>query len=188
MAEPPDDRAHPTMHVSFRAPQPPTTLVRRIGLDQRLGPASGASWTLVVGPPGSGKTTLVRTWIDGRSEPWTWVGLTSAAALRPDVVDLLARAIQHPRPDVPLDLLDMLDMDEVEPHRILDRAGWRAAGRRPRNAADAGGSRRRASVVIGRLETARLVPRQAAFDGPPDRRHAERPADSSSAANAQTVG
>lgn len=119
MAELPDDRAHPTMHVSFRAPQPPTTLVRRIGLDQRIGPASGALWTLVVGPPGSGKTTLVRTWIDGRSEPWTWVDLTNAAALRPGLADLLARAVQHARPDVPLDLLDMLDMDEVEPHRIL---------------------------------------------------------------------
>jgi LuxR family maltose regulon positive regulatory protein len=89
--------------------------VRRAGLDDRLGPDTGASWTLVVGPPGAGKSTLVRTWIDSRTEPWTWVGITSADVSRPNIADLLARAIQRARPDRPLDLLDALEMDVGEP-------------------------------------------------------------------------
>ncbi len=93
--------------------------MRRTDLGQRLGPDSGAAWTLVVGPPGAGKTTLVRTWIEGRSEPWTWVGLTSAGIRRPGFADLLARAVQRARPESPLDLFDVLDMDQGDPQWIL---------------------------------------------------------------------
>jgi LuxR family maltose regulon positive regulatory protein len=74
-----------------------------------------------VGPPGAGKTTLVRTWIDSRTEPWAWVGLTNADFSRPGIADILARAVQRARPDRPLDLFDALDMDVGDPRWVLAR-------------------------------------------------------------------
>jgi LuxR family maltose regulon positive regulatory protein len=61
----------------------------------------------------------VRTWIDDRTEPWTWVGFTNADVSRPGIADILARAVQRARPDRPLDLFDALDMDVGDPRWVL---------------------------------------------------------------------
>lgn len=105
--------------TAFLAPRLPSALVRRWAVEARLGPDSGASWTLVVGPPGSGKSTLVRSWLEDRSPPWAWVAIDADSSARVQVADLLVRSVQAARPDLHLGALDELDMDDVDQIDVL---------------------------------------------------------------------
>jgi LuxR family maltose regulon positive regulatory protein len=107
--------------TAFLPPRLPRELVRRPAVEARLGPDPGASWTLVVGPPGSGKSTLVRSWLDDRPGAWAWVGLDADSRARVDVAELLVRAVQIARPDLHLGALDELDMDGEDPVGVLRR-------------------------------------------------------------------
>lgn len=110
----PESRSATVSATAFLPPRLTGATLPRPRLEQRLGPDNGASWTLVVGPPGSGKTTLVRSWLGGRREPWTWIGLTTAPYGRAGLVDLIVRGVQSARPDLPLDTFDALDMDAAD--------------------------------------------------------------------------
>jgi LuxR family maltose regulon positive regulatory protein len=76
---------------------------------------------LVVGPPGAGKTTLVRSWLGHASERWSWIGLARAVERSADLVELLVRAIQQTMGDQPLDVLDSLEMGEEDASSTLMR-------------------------------------------------------------------
>lgn len=93
-------------------------LVRRPRLEKRLGPAGGSAWSLVVGPPGAGKTTLVRGWLESYAGPWSWVSLIRAPERRQTIVDLVVRGVQAAR-GAPLDSLDAADMDVEEPRLVI---------------------------------------------------------------------
>jgi LuxR family transcriptional regulator, maltose regulon positive regulatory protein len=116
------------VEIAFLPPRQLPTLVRRERLERRLGPDTGASWTLVVGPPGAGKTTLVRGWLEGRREPWTWVGIDEAPYRRRGIVDLFVRGVQRARPERPLDALDAVDMDAGDDVAMLARLVDELAG------------------------------------------------------------
>jgi LuxR family maltose regulon positive regulatory protein len=90
---------------AFLAPQLPTSLVERPRLEGLLGVDRGAAWTLVVGPAGSGKTTLVRSWMHARVEPWAWITLTSARYRQFGLAEKIVRSVQAVHPD-PLDTVD----------------------------------------------------------------------------------
>ena len=96
------------------APRLLASVQRRSRLERRIGPDTGASWTLIVGPPGSGKTSLVRSWLDGRREPWCWVGVTAAPYRHVGLADLVVRGVQHVRPDRALDTVDALQMGDTD--------------------------------------------------------------------------
>lgn len=92
------------------APRLPSVLVDRRRLHDRVGPDSGAAWSLVVGPAGSGKTTLVRSWVAERREPWAWISLDQAQDDPGRLVALVVQALQKARPEEPYDALDSLHM------------------------------------------------------------------------------
>jgi LuxR family maltose regulon positive regulatory protein len=102
-------------------PRPLVDVVPREHLETRLGPASGAAWSLVVGPPGAGKTTLVRSWLEHIPERWSWIGIAPAVERGVDLVELIARAIQQTRGDQPLDIFDSLEMGEEDARSTLTR-------------------------------------------------------------------
>jgi ATP/maltotriose-dependent transcriptional regulator MalT len=102
-------------------PRPLVGGVSRQHLEARLGPRSGASWSLVVGPPGAGKTTLVRSWLEHAPERWSWIGIGHAVDRGVDLVELIARAIQQTRGDQPLDVFDSLEMGEEDAGSTLRR-------------------------------------------------------------------
>jgi LuxR family maltose regulon positive regulatory protein len=102
-------------------PRPVLDLVPRPHLEDRVGPRSGASWSLVVGPPGAGKTTLVRSWLVHAPERWSWIGIARAVERGEDLVELIVRAIQQTQGDDPLDVLDSLDMGEEDAGSTLMR-------------------------------------------------------------------
>ena len=96
------------------APRLPSILIDRPRLHDRLGPDTGAAWSLVVGPAGSGKTTLIRSWASQRSERWAWISLAQSSSEPWRLVDLVVHALQRTRPDDPLDALDSLHMGELD--------------------------------------------------------------------------
>ncbi len=101
-------------------PQLLESIQPRPRLERRIGPDDGASWTLVVGPAGAGKTSLVRRWLHGRREPWCWIALGAAPYRRGHLADLIVRAVQCTRQVRPLDTLDLLDMDVADAFETLE--------------------------------------------------------------------
>ncbi|MCM2579801.1 LuxR C-terminal-related transcriptional regulator [Streptomyces meridianus] len=67
----------PLLAAKFEIPPAPRTLVRRRRLADRLDGCAGAPLTLVTGPAGAGKTTLVATWAATASSPGPVVWLTT---------------------------------------------------------------------------------------------------------------
>jgi LuxR family maltose regulon positive regulatory protein len=106
------NQTHRSSDPVLLPPRPLVDVVLRPHLEARLGPRSGATWSLVVGPPGAGKTTLVRSWLEHAPERWSWIGIARAVDRGVDLVELIVRAIQQTLGDLPLDVLDSLDMDE----------------------------------------------------------------------------
>ncbi|MDY7106965.1 MAG: LuxR C-terminal-related transcriptional regulator [Actinomycetota bacterium] len=141
-----------TVSINLLAPRLPGGLVDRPRLESRLGPGTGASWTLVVGPPGSGKTTLVRSWLERWPGPWAWVGIDTGGPTHGHVIELIVRGLHGSHAAGTLDALDALDMDETTDDDLLGAllAGLTAEpgpGNHPRAGPDATGDRP-AVVVI----------------------------------------
>ncbi len=107
------------------APRVPSVLVDRPRLHGLLGPDHGAAWSLVVGPAGSGKTTLIRSWLSLRRERWAWISVAQSSSGPWRLVDLVVRALQRTRPDDPLDAVDALhrgDLEDVLPDLVDELA------------------------------------------------------------------
>ena len=102
------------MPTHLVAPRLPTVLVDRPRLQDRLGPDHGAAWSLVVGPAGSGKTTLVRRWLSQRDERWAWVSLDRSTSAARQLADLVVLALQQAHPERAFDTLDSLRMGVAE--------------------------------------------------------------------------
>ncbi len=96
------------------APRLPAIFVDRPRLRDRVGPESGAAWSLVVGPAGSGKTTFISSWASRREERTAWIRLAQSPREPWRLVDLVVQALQRTRPQQPFDTLDALHMGEIE--------------------------------------------------------------------------
>ncbi|WP_198042223.1 LuxR C-terminal-related transcriptional regulator [Kitasatospora azatica] len=75
----------PMLAARFTVPAPPKLLVHRPGLLGRLTKGAQGTLTLVNGPAGAGKTTLVSHWLDARLAPPVSAWLTVEATDAPGV-------------------------------------------------------------------------------------------------------
>lgn len=92
-------------------------LIDRPRLDDQLAARPGRRLSLVVGPPGAGKTTAVRAWVErlGPDVAWTWCALdrdddgpsalvravaAAIATVEPDAVALATEELARAEPDV----------------------------------------------------------------------------------------
>lgn len=104
----------------FLPPQLPASVVDRPRLVDMFGIDSGASWTVVVGAPGSGKTTLMSAWTATRDESVTWIELTSGRHRRSGLAETIVRAVQAACPSDPLDAFDDIGNPDVTESDMLD--------------------------------------------------------------------
>ena len=102
---------------AFLPPSLPATLVERPRL--RLGLAHGSAWTLVLGAPGSGKTTLVRSWMATSDATWAWITLTPLPYRRFSLAEKIVRAVQGARAAAPLDTVDDIGDAGVDDEALL---------------------------------------------------------------------
>lgn len=74
------------------APRLGQPIVRRPHLEARIGPDTGAAWSLVVAPPGAGKTTLVRAALEKSASSWTWLTITGREPFTAVLATVAARS------------------------------------------------------------------------------------------------
>jgi LuxR family maltose regulon positive regulatory protein len=98
--------------TKFLAPQPPTAMLRRPDLLERLTSADGVSLTIVVGAPGSGKSSLLSMWF--HSIPDQTVTGLSADRGDTDPVRFMrgfVAALQRIEPDFGAEAADLITLD-----------------------------------------------------------------------------
>ncbi len=104
--------------TKFVAPRIPATYVPRPGLLDRLDAGRDGAVTVVIGLPGSGKTTLVASWLSERSAlPSVWLDCDRRDGEPTRFWSGLVHALRRRWPDLyahALDLLDEPDPDHVE--------------------------------------------------------------------------
>jgi LuxR family maltose regulon positive regulatory protein len=105
--------------AAFRPPALPVDCVGRPDLERRLGAPRAAGVSLVTGPPGYGKTTTVRQWLETLDSPWAWINLDPVIS-RPDLFWRgVVRAVQTAAPDRTLDAIDAVSVDAVDPSDVV---------------------------------------------------------------------
>jgi LuxR family transcriptional regulator, maltose regulon positive regulatory protein len=107
--------------ANFLPPTMPPDLLLRAALQRRLGPRASSRLSLVTGPPGSGKTTLVRAWVDGWEHPWAWLNVDPTIGRRERFWAAFVRAVQLALPDVILDTIDSIGDDADDGRAIVAR-------------------------------------------------------------------
>ena len=105
---PRERRAGAAPATVFLAPGLPDTLVERSRLEPLLGSPGSMGLSLVVGPPGAGKTTSVRAWLGDVDVAWAWLTLDEPESGPERLWTLAIRAVQATRPDLVLDAMDAL--------------------------------------------------------------------------------
>ena len=130
-------RASPLLRAKVRPPVQPEHYVRRPRLLELLDDAVRAAVTLVVGPPGAGKTVLLAGWAAESSGPTAWLSLdevdadgtelwagllAALEALVPDRVFDARTALQRQGglTDVVSQLLNDLDLDAPSAVLVID--------------------------------------------------------------------
>ena len=109
---PPKDARFPA--ATFLPPRLPQDLVDRPRLRGRIGPNAATHLSLVVGPPGSGKTTLVATWLASVDEPRAWVTVDPDVGQADRFWSALMRTIQPTCPQLVFDASDLIDADHAD--------------------------------------------------------------------------
>lgn len=102
----------------FMPPSIAPAAIRRVELEDRLVVAPGRL-TLVTGPAGYGKTTLVRQWLTTVSSPWRWITLDPAIAHPETFWPIVVRALRGLVPGAVLDALDAASADRVDPPTLV---------------------------------------------------------------------
>jgi LuxR family transcriptional regulator, maltose regulon positive regulatory protein len=100
--------------VSFVPPSLPPDALPRSGLQDRIGPPAPARLSLVTGPAGAGKTTLIRLWVAQLTERWAWLAVDEPLGRGERFWPAFVRAVQLALPDRVLDAADLVDGDTVD--------------------------------------------------------------------------
>ena len=93
--------------------------VPRRRLHRLLKPTDSVSLTAVVGPPGSGKTQLIREWLATQTCRWVWISIDEHDDNAGAWLGALIAALQHIHPGWGGEALDMLDEPSADASAAL---------------------------------------------------------------------
>ncbi len=99
-------------------PALPPSVLARPHLEARIGPSVATKLTLVTGPAGAGKTTLVRAWLANAQARWAWITVEPAIATPDQFWVLFVRAVQQALPGVVLDVVDAIGQESICGHDV----------------------------------------------------------------------
>lgn len=105
----------PVLATKLYIPPPPTRLVLRLRLVERLNEGVNHSLTLVCAPAGFGKTTLVSEWIAGCGHPAAWLSLDEGDNDLSRFLAHLIAALQTVAPGVGMRVLEVLGFPQRPP-------------------------------------------------------------------------
>ncbi len=116
------------LSTKLTAPRPRQALVPRSRLLTLMAKASAFPLTLVVAPPGYGKTTLVSSWLRETSLPFTWLSLDDEDNDPIRFLDYILTALHKVLPSITPELLDLVQgsqsasFEPLEAHLINESA------------------------------------------------------------------
>lgn len=115
-----EGRRRPVPEVRFLPPALPAVLLPRLGLCDRLGDPGGRPFSLVTGPAGAGKSTLVRQWLE-RSQPvFTWLTIDASTATATQFWAAVVTGVQRALPGAVLDAVDAIGSDTFDAQAIVE--------------------------------------------------------------------
>ncbi len=103
----------PLLLTKLSIPHVRQSLVPRLALLRRLDECLDHKLTLVSGPAGYGKTTLVSTWVRGLRIPIAWLSLDEADNDPVRFLSYLVAALQRANPTVGQDVRDALEASQL---------------------------------------------------------------------------
>jgi LuxR family maltose regulon positive regulatory protein len=116
---PQDDDALPLLRGKVQPPRPPPAVIVRADLFSRLETGVDRPLTLISAPAGTGKSTLLTTWLAAQPRPAAWVGLDPSDSQLTTFLRYVVAAMQTIAPSFGHAALGLLHLPQLPPVAYL---------------------------------------------------------------------